>query len=390
LTLRRLRPEVQEIAAEVVELRRDLHRHPELGFQEVRTAALVADYLRGLGLPVRTGVARTGVVALVEGAQPGPTLLLRADMDALPVHEETGLPFASQEPGKMHACGHDGHTAILLGTARLLADLRPRLKGCVKLVFQPAEEGPGGALPMIEEGVLEDPRVDAAVGLHLWADLPLGRVGLRPGPMMAASDTFDIRIGGRGGHAARPDQALDPIVAAAHLVTALQSLVSRSVDPFESVVVSVTRIHGGEADNVIPTEVRLGGTVRTFREDLRADVRARMERMCRELPAAFGARGEFVFHEGYPAVVNHPQVTRLVEACCREVLAVDGAVEDHRTTGGEDMAYFLQRVPGCYFFLGARPATGHFPHHHPRFDLAEEALPLGVEILVRICQRFLV
>ncbi len=386
----RVRPEVQAVMEDVIRLRRDLHRFPELGFQEHRTARVVADYLEELGLPMRKGVAKTGVVALVEGARPGPTLLLRADMDALPVHESTGLEYASTAPGKMHACGHDGHTAILLGAARVLAGMKDRLNGTVKLVFQPAEEGPGGAQPMIEEGVLENPRVDAAVGLHLWSDLPVGQVGVQSGPFMAASDTFDILIRGRGGHAAKPDQTVDPVVVAAHLVVALQTVVSRTVDPLESAVVTVTRMHGGEAYNVIPDQVELGGTIRTFRPEIRQLVRDRVKGLVEGVAAGFGAEAEFRFEEGYPPVINNPAMTELVAGCCRSLLGLEGELPDSRTLGGEDMAYFLNAVPGCYFFLGARndETACNYPHHHPRFNICEEAFPLGVELFVRVVESF--
>lgn len=375
---------------EVIRLRRDLHRHPELGFEEVRTAGIVADYLGALGLEVRTGVARTGVVAVIEGSEPGPTLLLRADMDALPVHEATGVEYASTIKGKMHACGHDGHTAILLGAARVLSGMRDRIKGAVKLVFQPAEEGPGGAEPMIAEGVLEDPRVDAAVGLHLWSDFPVGRVGVQPGPFMAAADTFDVVVRGRGGHAAAPHQTVDSVLVASHLVVALQSVVSRTVDPLESVVVTVTRMHGGEAYNVIPDEVRLGGTIRSFLPELRTEVRDRVKALVEGVAAGFGASAEFHYSEGYPPVINDAAMAELVTSCCHDLLGVEAHVVDSRTLGGEDMAYFLNAVPGCYFFLGARDEEKgcDFPHHHPRFNVSEEAFPLGVELFVRVVERF--
>lgn len=385
-----VRPEVQAITPQVVRLRRVLHQHPEPGFQEFRTAGIVAEHLEGLGLTVKRGVAQTGVVAVVEGAHPGPTLLLRADMDCLPVQEETGLAYASERPGFMHACGHDGHTAILLGVASVLVGLRERLHGRVKLVFQPAEEGPGGAEPMIAEGVLEDPKVDAAVGLHLWSHLPVGTVGVRPGPMMAAADAFSIRVRGQGGHAAAPHEAVDPVIVAAQLILAIQTIVSRSMDPEESAVVSVCRMRAGQATNVIPEEVELAGTARSFTPEVRALLRNRLEDLCRHLPAAFGGSARLDYQPGYPPLVNDPAVTELVTRACREVLPAECVGESH-TMGGEDFAFFLQRVPGCYFFLGARnpEKSCDFPHHHPRFDVDEDAMPLGVEILVRVAERFL-
>lgn len=386
-----IRPEVLAVVEEVIRLRRDLHRHPELGFEEVRTAGIVADYLEALGLEVRAGVAKTGVVATIQGSQPGPTIMLRADMDALPVHEATGLEYASTIKGKMHACGHDGHTAILLGTARVLCGMRDRLKGNVKLVFQPAEEGPGGAEPMIREGVLENPKVSAACGLHLWTDFPVGEVGVQAGPFMACSDTFDIVVRGCGGHAAAPHQTVDSILVASHVVVALQSVVSRSVNPLDSVVVTVTRFHGGEAYNVIPDDVRLGGTIRTFSAELRKAVRERVKAIVEGVAAGFGATAEFHYEEGYPPVINDARMAALVTACCHDLLGVESQVADSRTLGGEDMAYFLNAVPGCYFFLGARDEEKgcDFPHHHPSFNVSEDAFPFGIELFVRVVERYL-
>ncbi len=384
-----LRPDVIAEIPEMVRLRRDLHQHPELGFQEVRTSGIVADALEQMGLKVRRNVARTGVVAVIEGGHPGPTLLMRADMDALPVHEECAHEYVSHFPGKMHACGHDGHTSILLTAARLLYKRRDTLKGRIKLVFQPAEEGPGGAEPMIAEGVLGDPKVDAAVGLHLWSYLPVGTVGVSPGPFMAAADAFTIKIRGCGGHAAAPHQCVDPVVTAAHLILALQTIVSRNVNPFKPAAVSITRVRGGEANNVIPAEVELGGTMRTFEEELRTLVRGRIHEMVEGVCKSFGAEGEFIFDEGYPPLVNDPGMTALVREVCEKMnLTVR---DDQHTLGGEDMAYFLRDVPGCYFFLGAgNPENGcDFAHHHPRFNVDEEALGLGVEVFLRIAEAYL-
>jgi len=384
-----LRTDVLAEIPEMVRLRRDLHQHPELGFQEVRTAGIVADALEAMGLKVRRNVARTGVVAVIDGGLPGPTLLMRADMDALPIHEENTHDFISKHAGKMHACGHDGHTSILLTAARILVRRKATLKGRIKLVFQPAEEGPGGAEPMIAEGVLEDPKVDAAVGLHLWSHLPVGTVGVSPGPFMAAADSFTIKIRGCGGHAAAPQQCVDPVVTAAHLILALQTISSRNVDPFKPVAVSITRVRGGEANNVIPAEVELGGTMRTFEEELRTQVRTRIVDLVDGVCKSFGAEGEFVFDEGYPPLVNDPGMTQLVRGVCEQMNLT--LRDDQRTLGGEDMAYFLREVPGCYFFLGAGNSnTGcDFAHHHPRFDVDEEAFGLGVELFLRIVEAYL-
>ncbi len=384
-----IRPEVRQSVEEVVRLRRDLHQFPELAFQEFRTSRVVADFLGELGLTVQTGLAKTGVMTTIEGSQPGPTLLLRADMDALPIEEQTGLPYASQNEGKMHACGHDGHTAILLATARHLAAMRERLKGKVRLIFQPAEEGPGGAKPMIEEGVLEG--VDAAIGLHLWSNLPIGTATVCAGPMMAAADEFRLTIQGTGGHAALPHQGIDPILVGAHLVTAFQSIVSRNVDPLDSAAVSVTRFHGGHAYNVIPHKVELGGTARTFTEETQARVKQRLEDLSSQIAQAFEARAELEYRFGYPPLINDPKVTERVENVMRQVLDLPEFLPDARTLGGEDMAYYLKEVPGCFFFLGAAnpDKKARFGHHHPQFDIDEDALPLGMEIFLRLVEDYL-
>ena len=383
-----VRPQVRDLVTEIVELRRDLHRFPELGFEEKRTSQRVLDYLVGLGLQPQAGIAKTGVMALIEGSHPGPTLLLRADMDALPIQEETELPYASEIPGKMHACGHDHHTAILLGAARILHDLRERWHGRIKLVFQPAEEGPGGAWPMIEEGVLKNPEVDYALGLHLWSELPYGQLGIQAGPVMAAADTFRVVIRGQGGHAAYPHGTRDPIVAAATLITAMQTIVSRGVDPFQTAVLSVTQIQAGSADNIIPERVDFSGTLRTFDTELRAQLVARLKEMVHWHCQAMGVAGEFSFQEGYPALVNDASAVARVERAARQQ---GFEIVPQSTMGGEDMAYYLREVPGAFFFLGAAAAQPErvFPHHHPKFELNEEAIPVGIELFVKCAEEFL-
>jgi amidohydrolase len=382
------RPEVLALVDEVIDLRRDLHRHPELGFEEIRTSARVARFLSDMGLQPQVGIAKTGLCALIEGAGDGPTLMLRADMDALPIQEETGLEFASESPGKMHACGHDMHTAILLGTARVLQSMKSRFKGRIKLIFQPAEEGPGGAWPMIQEGILENPKVDYALGLHLWSGLPCGHVGIDTGPAMAAADTFRVKIHGRGGHAAYPHESADPIVAAAALIGAMQTVVSRRVNPFDTAVISVTQIQGGSADNVIPERVEFSGTIRTFQQPVRDFVVAQLKDLVASLCRSYGVEGHFEFHQGYPPLVNHPVPSSWVEKAA-EGLGLPRAPQ--ATMGGEDMAYYLQQVPGAFFFLGAAPERAErvFPHHHPKFELDERAVPLAMEMFVRCVEQCL-
>ncbi len=364
------------------DLRREFHMYPELGFQEKRTARRVAEELQALGLEVHTGIAETGVVAVLPGARPGPRVLLRADMDALPIQEANEVPYASRNPGVMHACGHDGHTAILLTTARLLHQQRERLPGTVIFLFQPAEEGLGGAERMVREGVLERFRPDMALALHLWNGEPVGWVGIAPGPVMAAADEVTIRIRGRGGHGAMPHRARDPITVAGHLIVALQSLVAREVDPLDAAVLSIGRMQAGTAFNVIPEDVELQGTMRTFRKETREHLQRRVEALAQSLAQAFECQAQVSWSEATPAVVNHPEVTRRVEAALRAAWP-EATFAEERTMGSEDMAFFLERVPGCYFFVGsANPERGlNYPHHHPRFDFDEAVLPRAAALM---------
>lgn len=379
-----LSPDVVNLKEELIALRRDFHQNPELGFEEVRTAGVVADYLRNLGLEPRTGIAKTGVTADIVGALPGPTILLRADMDALPILEETGLEFASQNPGKMHACGHDGHTAILLVTAKVLVGRKENLRGTVRVLFQPAEEGPGGAAPMIAEGVLEG--VDAALGLHLWLHLNTGHVNFCSGPMLAATDELDMKVIGVGTHAASPHEGVDPITTAAHIITATQTMLTRGLEPKQPKVLSITKIHAGNTHNVIPPFAELGGTLRTYNEELRKSAKEKFEKLARGIAEAHGAGIELRWREGYPVLVNDPGVTAVVEEVCQEMLGVAPIDQrpDPRSMGGEDMAYYLQKVPGCFFFLGAYNETveAKYSHHHPRFTVDEDSLPIGVELFL--------
>jgi amidohydrolase len=363
-------------------LRRDFHRHPELGFQEIRTAGIVSAELNKLGLEVRTGIAETGVVALLEGASPGPTLLLRFDMDALPVEEETGAQYASQNPGVMHACGHDAHTAIGLTVARLLHDSRARWNGQVKLVFQPAEEGLGGAQRMVDEGVLHSPRPDMSMALHVWNEMPFGRVGVASGPTMASASLFKMRVTGVGTHAALPHKGVDPILAAAQIVSGIQSISSRNVSPLDTSVVSVTKFHAGDAFNVLPLEARLGGTVRTYLGETQRFVERRLHELAGGIGKAMGCEVEIEFDKFTPAVVNDPHVARQVQQVVNALLP--GALDpDCRTMASEDMALMMDGIPGCYFFVGsADPARGlDAPHHSPRFDIDERVLPQAAGLM---------
>src|SRR5690554_3863443 len=375
---------------EMIERRRDLHRHPELAFEEVRTASIVANTLADLGLEVQTGVGRTGVVALLEGAHDGPTVLVRADMDALPIHEENETEYASTVAGKMHACGHDGHTAIGLAVAKMLAARQDEMRGRIKFVFQPAEEIGEGARAMVADGVLENPRPDATIGLHLWNTLPVGTVAVTSGPSMAAADIWTCTITGHGGHGASPHETRDPIVAAAHVVTAVQTIASRNVDPLEMAVVTVGSIHGGDAFNVIPPVVTLKGTVRTYTEKVKALVHRRLHEICAGVAGALGCTAEVEITPMTLAVDNDPALSERIAAIAAEVVGAENVKRDERSMGSEDVSYLMDGIPGCYFFIGsANPARGlNKPHHNPRFDVDEDALIIGAEMLARAAASF--
>jgi amidohydrolase len=387
-------PGAQAELAELVATRRDLHAHPELGFEERRTAAIVAARLASLGYEVQTGVGRTGVVGLLHGGAgglAGRTVLLRADMDALPIQEANEVPYRSTVPGVMHACGHDAHVAIGLAVARRLAAARGSWHGAVKFAFQPAEEGGNGAAAMIEDGVLESPRVDAAFGLHVMNNLPLGTVAATPGPIMGSVDKFTITIRGKGGHAALPHEAVDPVLAAAHVVTALQSLVSRGTDPFDRLVVSVTQIRAGDAFNVIPEEAQLGGTVRSMGGRMFDEVPQRLTVIVNGVAGALGCTAQVGYVRQTPPAVNNAAMAALVAKIGAGLVGQPRVLTDARTLGGEDFAFFLQRVPGCFAWVGSQnPVKGlDAPHHSPRFDIDEEAMQIGVELLDRVAREYL-
>jgi amidohydrolase len=376
---------------ELIEVRRDLHAHPETAFKEVRTSGFVAGRLRALGLETRTGVGHTGVLATVRGAKPGKAVLLRADMDALPIQEENEVPYRSVNDGAMHACGHDCHTSILLGIAKKLAQDAPSLRGAVSLCFQPAEETGGGADAMIADGVLENPKPDAAFGLHVWQDLDLGKVGVTSGPMMAAVDEFTVTVSGKGAHAAQPHLGVDPVVCIAHMVTALQTIVSRETDPLREVVVSVTQVHAGTAFNIIPPTAIMNGTVRVFDPGIWAELPARFERVVRGVADAFGCRVELTYERHNRPTVNDPGMAAVARAAAVEVVGEENLLHDVRTMGGEDFSAFLHRVPGCFIAVGSRnQAKGlTYGHHHPRFDVDERCLQVGAEVLLRTARKLL-
>ena len=370
----------------LIATRRDIHQHPELGFEETRTANLITDRLRGLNYQVTPGIGRTGVVGLKKN--PGRCVLLRADMDALPVEEANAVPYRSKQLGKMHACGHDGHVAIGLEVARRLAPLE--LGGSVKFAFQPAEEVSNGAQAMISDGVLDQPKVDAAFGIHLWNDLPVGTIGIMAGPVMASVDQFEIEILGRGGHAAAPHQTIDPVLVAAHVITALQSLVSRRRDPLSEAVVSVTEVHAGRAFNVIPDRAQLRCTVRTFGGHFFEDAPRLLEETARGVAAAFGAEASVEYRRLSAPLINNEALSALMRDVAADLIGTGNVRQDVRTMGGEDMAFFLASVPGCFAFVGSAPKGGQAsPHHSPTFDIDEESLVIGAELLTQTAIRYL-
>jgi amidohydrolase len=389
-----------EILPQVIGWRRDFHQHPELGMQEVRTSKIVAEHLRGLGIEVQTGVAGTGVVGVLKGGRPGKVVALRADMDGLPVTEQVDLPFKStekamwngQETGVMHACGHDNHIAILMGVATVLSRMRAELPGTVKFIFQPAEEGPGGAEPMVKAGVLENPKVDAVFGLHVFP-YTSGTIVYRSGPLMASADEFTIEITGRQTHGAVPWGGVDPIVIGAQLVTSMQSIVSRTVNIAQApAVVTVGRFSAGNRSNIIPDKAELVGTVRAFDQAERAKIRQRLTDMATKYAEAAGATATVTWGLGYPVTTNDPALTERMVPTLQRVAGAGKAIVGPLTGTAEDFSYFQQQVPGLFFFLGVTPAGQEATaaaNHSPLFFADESALPVGVRALANLTADYL-
>ncbi|MDX2255049.1 MAG: amidohydrolase [Pseudanabaenaceae cyanobacterium bins.39] len=392
-----IRDAIAELQPSLIQWRRDFHRFPELGFQEHRTSNAIAEKLTAWGIPHQVAIAKTGIVATIAGKKvnhkaDAKVLAIRADMDALPIQEENIINYRSQIDGLMHACGHDGHTAIALGTAKYLWEHRADFSGTVKIIFQPAEEGPGGAKPMIAAGVLENPKVDAIIGLHLWNNLPLGTVGVRSGALMAATEFFHCKIMGRGGHGALPHQTIDSILVAAQVVNGIHAIVSRNVSPLEPAVISIGEFHAGSATNIIADSARLSGTVRFFNPEVGAKLRSRLEETIAGICQAHGATYEWNYTKLYPPVINDHAIAELVRSVAENVIETPaGIVPECQTMGGEDMSFFLEAVPGCYFFLGSANLDKGlaYPHHHPRFNFDETVLATGVEIFTRCVEKFL-
>jgi len=393
--LSRVRLDIRSIHPQIIEWRRKIHQKPELAFKEQITSKFVSQKLEEWGIEHQTGIAKTGVVAIIKGSKKAESnhrvLAIRADMDALPVQELNEVSYKSQHEGIMHACGHDGHTAVALGTAYYLQQHRDIFSGTVKIIFQPAEEGPGGAKPMIEAGVLKNPDVDAIIGLHLWNNLPLGTLGVRGGALMAAVESFRCTILGKGGHGAMPHQTVDSVVVAAQIVNALQTIVSRNVSPIDSAVVTVGELHAGTKGNIIADTARMSGTVRYFNSEFKGFIQERLEQIIAGICQINNANYDLEYWGLYPPTINDVGIAELVRSVAEEVVETPlGIVPECQTMGGEDMSYFLQEVPGCYFFLGsANPEKDlAYPHHHPRFDFDETALAMGVEIFVRCIEKY--
>ena len=379
MSVQRILDDARTHADWIVDIRRQLHRFPELMYEEVRTSQLVCDVLEELGIPFERGLAQTGVIATL-GTGELPCIGLRADMDALPIHEETDIPFRSEVDGKMHACGHDCHTAMLLGAAKLLREREAELKGTVRLLFQPAEEGGAGAKRMCDEGALENPGVERVFGLHVWPHLPTGSIGSRAGTFLAAAGEMEITIRGKGGHAAMPHLCIDPVATAAKLITELQTIISRNLDPLDSGVISITTVHGGEAHNVIPETVQLGGTIRALTSERFAWLRDRVVAMTNQIAAANECSATVkCLDDPYPPTVNDAGLWEHVRGFAAEMLGTESVHEIPPVMGGEDFAFYTERIPGCFVGLGVRnEETGCTHHvHHPKFKVDESALPIG-------------
>jgi amidohydrolase len=372
----------------IIQTRRDLHRIPEPGFMEKKTSAYIAKRLNNELGNIQTGIAQYGVVSLLQTSRPGPTLMLRSELDALPVTEQTGLCFASEHTGAMHACGHDGHMAMVLGAATVLNKIHNKLKGNVKFLFQPAEEWPGGAKPMIEQGVMEAPKVDYTVAYHLWPGITEGNIGVKAGPLLAAMDQFKIRIIGKGGHGAMPHLCVDALEVASQVINALQRIVSRHSNPLTPTVVTVGSFHAGTTFNVIASDAEMSGTTRTFDRETWSGWPKRIESIVRGVCQSMGADYELDYTQGYPPTVNDETAARVVRKCAEELVGKDRVVVPEPTMGGEDMAFYCEKSKGCFIFLGVG-REGCAPLHNPKFDFNEDILLLGVELYCRVALELL-
>mgnify|MGYP000927233153 CR=1 FL=1 len=375
----------------IVEIRHRIHMHPELAFQEHETSKLIANELMRMGIEVQNGIAKTGVVGLIKGEKPGKTILLRADMDALEVQEAADVPYKSKIKGKMHACGHDGHIAGVLGAAMILNDLKDELHGNIKLVFQPAEETEGGAKPMIELGIMENPHVDAAIGCHLWGSFKEGEVHIKEGPVMASPDVFTFKIIGKGGHAGIPHLSIDPIVITSQVICSIQSIVSRRVNPLKPVVISCCSIHGGETNNVIPNEVEVKGTVRTFHQDLRNWIPEAIEEILKTTTKAYGGSYEFEYSKRFPPLINNEKMAKLAMNSISKIIGEENVhKQEEANMGGEDFAYFASIVPSVYYFIGITPKNSDTViHHHPKFGFNDTNLLILSQSMAQVAIDYL-
>jgi len=379
-----IHPEIQSIRNKIIDTRRDFHKYPELSFQEKRTSKIVADKLESFGVSVKRNIGKTGVVGTLNGKANGKTIAFRADMDALPIQETGNVPYKSVNKGVMHACGHDAHTAILLGAAEALSKIKNSFKGTIKFIFQPAEEGYGGAKFMIEDGALDN--VEEIYGLHVWNYQKSGTVGIKPGPVMAAADMFTIKINGIGGHGAAPQGTIDCVVVASHLIQAFQTIISRNTNPLDSTVVTIGQINGGNNFNIIADEIILKGTARAYTEENRFLIKKRMNEIIKGVETTFKAKIIFEYKDGYPPVINHKEITKNVYRAAKSVV-MKNVVPPYLSMGGEDFSYFANKVPGCFFFLGSLPGDKPLmsvPQHCSHFDIDEEVMLIGGSIFVQL------
>ena len=379
-----IRPEILKIKNTIIETRRDFHKHPELSFQEKRTSKIVAKKLESYGIKTQKNVGKTGVVGILESKNKGPTIALRADMDALPIQETNNLSYKSVNDGVMHACGHDAHTAILLGAAEVLSKMKKKLRGNIRFIFQPAEEGFGGARFMIDDGAIDN--VDEIYGLHVWNYQKSGTIGIKSGPVMAAADIFTIKIKGKGGHGAAPQGTVDSIMVASHLIQALQTIVSRNTNPLESTVVTIGQINGGYNFNIIADEVILKGTTRAYTMKNKNLIKKRMQDIILGIEKTFNAKIILDYKDGYPPVINDEKATQTLYAAAKTIVK-NNVIEPYLSMGGEDFSYYTNKIPGCFFFLGSSPKDCKplsTPHHCSHFDIDEEAMLIGSSIFVEV------
>ena len=378
-------PEIQKLKNTIIETRRDFHKHPELSFNEIRTSKIVAKKLESFGIKVKTNVGKTGVVGVLTGKASGPTIGLRADMDALPIQETGDVSYKSMNDGVMHACGHDAHTAMLLGAAEALSTLKEKINGEIRFIFQPAEEGYAGAKFMIEDGAIDG--VDEIYGLHVWNYQQSGTIGIKSGPVMAAADMFTIKITGKGGHGATPQGTIDCVVVASHLIQALQTIISRNTNPLESTVVTVGQINGGYNFNIIADEIILKGTTRAYTQSNKELIKKRMEEIIVGIEQTFGAKIQLHYKDGYPPVINHKESTDKIKNIAKNIVGENNVMNPYLSMGGEDFSYFLNKIPGCFFFLGSSPKNSppmSIPQHCSHFDIDEESMLIGSSIFVEL------